>query len=317
MQIIGAQQVMVLDSDSENLIKFYGPLFDRLKKEVKNTGPLTRYVGYQSTIDGKEHLCFIGIEVDSIEDIPQGMVAWDLSDDARTIWVSKNGRDVITLQEKISWQWIDSSPDSYGKCTGEFSLLSQTSGYRNFWLSANAYVGLQEKDVSSDEIYLVDYDPSWPQQFDEIAGWLRDGLGAEIALRIEHYGSTAIAGMSAKPIIDVLVEIPSFAEAKQRAFSLLNRHQWEYWWYSDHMIFIKRDKLMGRRTHHIHMATPSHKLWDGITFRDYLRTHKEDALRYAALKHDLAASLRDDRERYTQAKTMFVNEILSKALQSK
>jgi GrpB-like predicted nucleotidyltransferase (UPF0157 family) len=314
MQIIGGQQVIVLDSDSENLIKFYRSLFDRLTKEVKNTGNLTRYVGYQSTIDGKDYLCFFGIEVDSIEDIPEGMVAWDISDNVRTIWASKDGCDVITSQEKIGWQWIDKSPPSGGRCTGEFSLLERTSGYHNFRLSANAYVELQKKDVSSDEVYLVDYDPSWPQQFDEIAGWLRDGLGPDIALRVEHYGSTAIAGMPAKSIIDVLVEIPSFSKAKPQAIPLLNRQEWEYWWYSDHMIFIKRDKLMGWRTHHIHMVPQGHKLWEGLTFRDYLRNHNEDALCYAALKQDLAETYRDDREQYTQAKTMFVKEILSKAL---
>lgn len=71
---------------------------------------------------------------------------------------------------------------------------------------------------------------------------------------------------------------------------------------------------MGQRTHHIHMAPQGHKLWEGLAFRDCLRTHDADALRYAALKHKLAKSYRQDRERYTDAKTMFVKEITSKAL---
>ena len=321
IQIVGGQQVIGSDSNFENLIRFYKGLYDRLKKDVKNTGDLTRYIGYQSIINEEDRLCFLGIEVDSIEDIPKGMVAWDLNKNTWTVWEAKNGQDVITSQTDISWQWIDRSPSGSRRCTGEFAVQNLVGSIarkgpqcRSFLVSANAYVGLQENDTSNDEIYLVDYDPSWPQQFNEIESWLRDCLGSEIALRVEHYGSTAIEGMSAKPIIDVLVEVPSFSEAKQRAVPLLNSETWEYWWYSDHMIFIKREKLMGQRTHHIHMAPQGHKLWEGLAFRDYLRTHDNDALRYATLKQELATSYRQDRERYTDAKTIFIKEITSKAL---
>lgn len=324
MQIVGAQQIIASDSDIKNLIRFYEGLFGRLIKEVKNTGNLTRYVGYQSVVSGKENLHFFGIEVDGIEDIPEGMVAWDLSDNIWTVRQAKDGQDVVISQKNISWRWIDKSPSGSGKCVGEFAVLSsaesitkENSEYRDFWISANAYVKPPEKDADNDEVHIVDYDPSWPQQFEEIAGWLRDYLGTEIALRVEHYGSTAIPNMPAKPIIDVLVEIPSFSEARQHVIPLLNSEKWEYWWYSDHMIhmiFIKREKLMGRRTHHIHMAPRGHRLWQGLTFRDYLISHDKEASRYATLKRELANSYRKDRERYTEAKTTFVNEIISKAL---
>ena len=61
------------------------------------------------------------------------------------------------------------------------------------------------------------------------------------------------------------------------------------------------------------MAPADHQLWEGLIFRNYLRTHPKDAARYAALKYDLAARYRTDRERYTNAKHDFVMEILSKA----
>jgi len=69
---------------------------------------------------------------------------------------------------------------------------------------------------------------------------------------------------------------------------------------------------MGIRTHHVHMAPRGHTLWEGISFRDYLRRHPGEAARYAALKRDLAARHAHDRERYTQAKTQFVREVMAK-----
>ncbi len=82
------------------------------------------------------------------------------------------------------------------------------------------------------------------------------------------------------------------------------------------MTFVKRDSFQGRRTYHIHMAPKGHELWDAIIFRDYLRTHPIEASRYAELKYGLAAVHENDRERYTLAKTDFVEETLGKARHS-
>ncbi|OGN87617.1 MAG: hypothetical protein A2158_07455 [Chloroflexi bacterium RBG_13_46_14] len=162
---------------------------------------------------------------------------------------------------------------------------------------------------------LVDYDPAWPDRFDEMAAWLRNTISPEIALRIEHYGSTAISGLPAKPIIDILMEVPSFYEARRNLIPLFNKPECEYWWYDEHMVFIIRDKSMGVRTHHIHVAPKDHRVWEGLAFRDYLRTHPGEAQRYAALKHELAELHGNDREAYTDLKTDFVREITDKALQ--
>jgi len=319
IQLVGGQQVIASDGNFEDVLRFYGNLFDRLTKEVKYTGDLTRYVGYQSVVGGKDQLHFFGIEVDRIQDIPAGMVAWDLGDSTWTAWAAQSGRDVIISQDDLEWHWFSPSPTGCARFTGEFTaclpaeLGEGIPDRRAFWISANAYVGLQESDVSDDQVSLVDYDPAWPQQFAEIATWLRDHLGSDLVLRAEHYGSTAIPGMPAKPIIDVLVEVPSFAEAKKRAVPRLNSEAWEYWWYSDHMVLIKRKELMGQRTHHVHMAPQGHEIWAGLAFRDTLRSHPEEASRYAALKQALAAAYRQDRERYTQAKTDFVRKVTSRA----
>jgi GrpB-like predicted nucleotidyltransferase (UPF0157 family) len=320
MLLVGGQRVLAAEGDSEELLRFYGGLFARLAKEVRHTGDLTRYVGYQSAVGGEYHLHFFGIEVERIEDIPAGMVAWDLRGDTWTVWQAGGGRDVLVAEERVAWLWCERSPA--GRWTGEFAARlpisvegGGTAGRREVWVSANAPVGVGlEADGSGDAVYLVDDDPSWPQQYREFARWLVGCLGADVALRVEHYGSTAIPGIPAKPIIDVLVEIPSFARAKQRAVPRLDGPEWEYWWYAGHMTFIKRRGFMGPRTHHVHMAPRGHRLWEGIAFRDYLRSHPDEAARYAALKRELAAAYRADRERYTQAKTAFVQEVLAKAL---
>jgi len=138
-------------------------------------------------------------------------------------------------------------------------------------------------------------------------------LGPEIALRIEHYGSTAIPGLPAKPIIDILVEIPSWEAARKRAIPAFNSPEIEYWC-SDHLRFYVRDKLTGLRTHHLHLAPAGHGIWEGLAFRDYLRAHPREAQSYVELKYQLAELHRTDRGAYTDAKEAFVREITERAL---
>ncbi len=310
IRLVGGQQV--LGSDPEKQLPFYAELFRRLTQEVKHTGGLTRYVGYQGRLSETESLHFLGIEVATIADIPRRMVAWDLDDRSRTLWRRENGVDIIAGQDSIDWQWLVESAAVAGRWSGEFRGSLPASGLLDFRVSANAYVRAGEQGAS-DEVALADYDPSWPEQALAMASWLRDRLGSDVALRIEHYGSTAIAGMPAKPVVDLLVEVPSFVEARKRALAVLDE-TWEYWWYSEHMTFVKRATLMGTRTHHVHMAPAGHEAWDAIAFRDRLRSNPAEAARYAALKRGLAATHREDRERYTLAKTEFVRQVTSRAL---
>jgi GrpB-like predicted nucleotidyltransferase (UPF0157 family) len=339
-QLVGAQCVLVEDGDAEPALSFYGGLFARLPKEAQHAGELTRYVGYQCRVGDDAMLHFLGIEVERIEGIPAGMIAWELGETTRTVWAARDGRDVIASEEGIEWRWRELPGAAHGNAgrrnprpgmaqvpgaraflpahtdgprpqlpsglTGEFVAEG-----REYWVSANSYVGLRNEDAASDDVRLVDYDPSWPEQFQQMAAWLRKNLEPEVVLRVEHYGSTAIPGMPAKPVIDILVEVPSFREAKRAMVPLLNRPEWEYWWYAGHMAFIKRRRLMGERTHHVHVAPRGHEVWKGIAFRDYLRAHGDEAARYAALKRQLAAAHSADRERYTQAKEAFVGEVVA------
>jgi len=323
LKLVGGQQVLASDGDAEKMLHFYDRLFDRLTREVEHTGSLSRYVGYQRAVGDQSHLHFLGIEVDAIRDIPEGMAAWDLDDHAWIVWHRECGREVIVSEQEMRWRWFESpsSGEARGRGVGEFAAplpevwsADERSAGQTFWISANAYLRPQDREAQRDPVRLVEYDPAWPEQFEAFAAWLGGALGGDLALRVAHYGSTSIPGMPAKPIIDVLVEVPSFAEAKRRIIPLFNDPLWEYWWYEGHMTFVRRDRLMGRRTHHVHVAPRGHAVWRGLAFRDYLRSHPKEASQYAALKSELAASHAQDRERYTQAKTAFVQDVLSKAL---
>ncbi|MHB9130872.1 MAG: GrpB family protein [Armatimonadota bacterium] len=283
--------------------RWFGETFHRVTTEVQHTGDVTRLVRYAS-----HHIQFVGVEVERIAEIPQGLVAWELSGDSWRV----SGE--MEWQVPLTWQWRTKS--GTGRWSGEFTAPCPTDwggGTCEFQVTANSY--FKRGESCDDEILLVDPDPTWPQQYEEFAACLREALGSDVALRIEHYGSTAIPGIPAKPVIDVLVEVPSFDMARQHVLPLLNREEWEYWWYCDHMVFIKRQVLMGRRTHHLHLAPAGHRLWEGIAFRDYLRAHPAEAARYAVLKRELAINHRENREGYTVAKTAFVQEITAKVMQ--
>ncbi|HEY94034.1 MAG TPA: GrpB family protein [Dehalococcoidia bacterium] len=294
----------------------FGGLFRRLESEIDNSASLRRYVRYFGETGKKIEIRFFGISVDSIKTIPEGMVSLELSDEGITVYRQERGNPAISWQRPIAWDWLDRSNPEFP--TGEFitsvppDWLSVSRDFEiRFILSANSYS--QEGIVPDDDVHLVDYDPSWPDRFEEVANWLRNSISPDIALRIKHYGSTAIPGIPAKPVIDILLEVPSFSEARRNLIPLFNKPECEYWWYDEHMVFIVRDESTGLRTFHIHVAPRGHRVWEGLTFRDYLRTHPEDVQRYADLKYKLAESHSNDREVYTDLKTNFVREIIIKA----
>ncbi len=285
--------------------RWFAETYHRVLNEVQPVGKVMHLVRYSCR---QTH--FIGALVERMQDIPVGMVVWELCDES---WTIRRASEEIVWQAPLNWQWRTAS--EAGRWIGEFSARCPEEwdgGIQQFQLTTNMYCSPGE--ACDDAISLVDADPSWPRQYTEFAAWLREALGPDVALRIEHYGSTAIPGIPAKPIVDVLVEVPSFDIARRQVLPLLNREEWEYCWFADHMIFIKRQALMGRRTHHLHLAPAGHRIWEGLAFRDYLCAHPEEAARYAALKRELAAHYQEDREGYTAAKTAFVREITGKAL---
>ncbi|HJQ58501.1 MAG TPA: GrpB family protein [Vineibacter sp.] len=168
-----------------------------------------------------------------------------------------------------------------------------------------------------DEIEIVAYDPSWPARFDAEAAQLRATLDGDQIVGLEHFGSTAIAGLAAKPIIDILIAVRSLTTARGSFVEPLRRLGYLFWAENpktDRLFFVKGMPPYGeRRTHHVHVTEPDGELWIRLAFRDYLRAHPDEAARYERLKRDLAARFRSDREAYTEAKSAYVDEIMAKA----
>lgn len=160
-----------------------------------------------------------------------------------------------------------------------------------------------------EEVSIIAYDPHWPLLFEIEAEHLRARLPASIFKRIEHFGSTAVPGLAAKPVIDILVEVSSLEDTKRVIVPLLELEGYDYFWRTDvsppYAWFIKRNSE-GKRTHHIHMVEAESKLWERLYFRDYLREMAEEARQYEELKRRLSERYPNDRLSYSEGKTEYV-----------
>jgi GrpB-like predicted nucleotidyltransferase (UPF0157 family) len=168
-----------------------------------------------------------------------------------------------------------------------------------------------------DHVELVAYDPAWPAMFDTEALLLRAALPPAFILRMEHFGSTAIPGIEAKPIIDILIAVASVTEARRIAPPVLEAMGYAFWAENpkpDRLFFVKGlPPSAPRRTHHVHMTEPDGEIWQRLCFRDLLRGDPAERDAYQALKHQLAVKFREDREAYSAAKTDYVTAAVERA----
>lgn len=169
-----------------------------------------------------------------------------------------------------------------------------------------------------DEVEIVDYDPRWPLLFDEEATRLRAVLDPSMIVGVEHFGSTAIPGLSAKPIIDILIAVRSLPDARAILIEALQKLDYVYWADNpkkDRMFFVKGMPPFGvKRSHHVHVTEPNGEMWQRLAFRDYLRRHPEEAATYERLKRQLASEYQTDREAYTDGKSAYVESVMQKAI---
>lgn len=146
---------------------------------------------------------------------------------------------------------------------------------------------------------------------------LRSVLEPASIVGLEHFGSTAIPGISAKPIIDILIAVHSLVDARRTYVGPLGGLGYVYWAENprnDRMFFVKGMPPFGaKRTHHVHVIEPQGEMWQRLAFRDYLRVHSDEAQRYESLKRRLASEHSTDREAYTDAKAAYVAEVMRKA----
>ena len=164
----------------------------------------------------------------------------------------------------------------------------------------------------SGRINLVEYDPTWPAQFEAVAARIRSAIG-DTALVLEHAGSTSVPGLAAKNQIDVVLGIPdstdeaAYVPALEAAgFEFAIR---EPEWY-EHRLFRGRDPKVNLHA----FSADCEEIPRMLAFRDWLRTHPDDRRRYEHEKRRLAEQTWDTVQDYADAKTEVIREIVGRAL---
>ena len=166
--------------------------------------------------------------------------------------------------------------------------------------------------AKNERVEIAAHDPRWAEQFAAERQRLLDLFPGKL-LGLEHIGSTAVAGLAAKPIVDMLGDVESMCLADE----ILRRLCQEGYATSAEFntTLGERRWLMrhqnGRRTHHLHLVIHDGIEWRmRIKFRDALRADRELAVRYEALKRDLAARFAQDRDKYTDGKGEFIDAVV-------
>lgn len=165
------------------------------------------------------------------------------------------------------------------------------------------------------KITVMEYSSIWPQMFEEEKNQLE--LILPDSSVVEHIGSTAVPGLVAKPVIDIMIGLKDFSVADSLVSSVeALTYEYVSHWESEmpYRRFFRKEKA-GVRTHHIHMVATGTEFWHRhLFFRDYLRTHPDIAENYANLKRNLANQEWQDMNDYAGAKTDFIQSIEAKAL---
>lgn len=167
--------------------------------------------------------------------------------------------------------------------------------------------------IKHNTVKLVRYDKEWPKLFEKEARRLKRIFGSD-AVAIEHIGSTAVQGLAAKPIIDIMVGVPLMRDHK-RYIGLLESAGYidnPYLFRRDqHIMFSKRKNNIA--THHIHVARYGGTVWKNlIGVRDHLRKDRKARAAYLALKKTMQKEYASDRTAYTKSKGQHVRKLLKK-----
>jgi GrpB-like predicted nucleotidyltransferase (UPF0157 family) len=164
-------------------------------------------------------------------------------------------------------------------------------------------------------VVMVNYDPRWPEMYERARQGIVTAGGDEV-VAVEHVGSTAVPGLSAKPIIDIMAGVRRLADVERFRPALetagyVYRPEMEQF-IPDRRFFTK--SAGGVSVQHLHVAEYGGEFWlRHLLFRDYLRAHPQIRDAYDRLKRQLAARFRDDRAAYTDAKTEFIQGVVALA----
>ena len=165
-------------------------------------------------------------------------------------------------------------------------------------------------------VHLSVYDPCWPDRAAAYADELRPVLDQWLLGPIEHVGSTAIPGIVAKPVIDLMAQVADTHKVVDHAGGTLDAMNWRHvppeldgrpW----RRFFAKVSQDDQHRLAHLHLMSAGAARWDQqLRFRDSLRANPALRDEYAAIKLRLASTYADDRERYTDEKAAFVAKVM-------
>jgi len=161
-------------------------------------------------------------------------------------------------------------------------------------------------------VTLEEYNSNWSKMFKEEKENLKK-MFKDLAVEIEHIGSTSVEGLSAKPIIDVAVGVKNLKDFDKIKECFEEPYSVKEDSVSDEILIRKR---IGEdvTTHLIHVMEVNGKRYqDTIKFRNYIRKHKEVLKEYEDLKKDLAEKYADNRKMYTSSKNDFIQNIIKKA----
>ena len=165
-------------------------------------------------------------------------------------------------------------------------------------------------------VKLIPYDPEWAKIFDVEKNKIKSIFG-EKALGIEHVEPTAIPGMDAKPILDLMVaveQIENFSVFTSMLKTLGYEFRRDNRSDQEHVLYVKGPE--DDRTHYLKLTTPGSSFWrEHILFRDYLIHHPEHAEEYRKLKHELLEKYSGERTNYTEDKADFIKSIIKLAEQ--
>jgi len=165
-------------------------------------------------------------------------------------------------------------------------------------------------------IVLTEYNPDWPLWYVEERERIVNALGEDVIFRVHHYGSTSVPDLTAKPTVDILLEIREDTDID----SLIRTLEQTGYITSPqpnnpppHLLLMKGYTPAGfaEKVFHLHVRYPGD--WDELYFRDWLREHPETAEEYIALKLSLKDRFRHNRDGYTEAKGMFIRAVTGNA----
>jgi GrpB-like predicted nucleotidyltransferase (UPF0157 family) len=163
-------------------------------------------------------------------------------------------------------------------------------------------------------IHIVPYNERWPAQFEAERDLLNPILRPWLIGSIEHVGSTAVPGLPAKPVIDIMAGVRDLDESRAVLLAL-GSAGYQYAPYRTEVMHWFCKPSSSHRTHHLHLVPYGSTLWtERLAFRDYLRSSPVIAAEYAELKARLADAHRNNREAYTEAKGPFVARVIRMAL---